>query len=179
VESSRYEPDQYARLVWLVLITPEADSLVSRWRAEHDRAARFGIPAHVTVRTPFLPPERWRDPALSLLQRFLPTDVRLARLENRPGGLVILAEPDEGLREITEAVGLSWPTLPPHKGNRPDLAYHMTVVRTANDRIRSQASEAIAPHLPLRVTGTEMWATDGSLDDGLRHAVVARMQPTT
>lgn len=163
--------------MWLLLITPDAESLVGRWRAEHDHAARFGIPAHVTVRTPFLPPERWRDPAFSRLERFLPTDVTLARLENRPGGLVIIVEPDDELREITEAVGLSWPTLPPHKGNRPDLAYHMTVVRTVSERIRSQASEAIAPHLPLRVTGTEMWATDGSPEDGLRHAVVARMPP--
>jgi hypothetical protein len=53
----------------------------------------------------------------------------------------------------------------------------MTVVRTENDRIRAEASEAIAPHLPLRVTGTEMWASAGSLEDGLQHAVVARMRP--
>jgi 2'-5' RNA ligase superfamily len=164
-------------LVWLLLITPDAESLVGRWRAEHDYAARFGIPAHVTVRTPFLPPERWRDPAFSLLARFLPTDLTLARLENRPGGLVIIVEPDDELRDITRAVTMSWPALPPHKGNRPDLAYHMTVVRTANDRIRSEAAEALAPRLPLRVTGTEMWATAGSLKDGQRHAVVARMQP--
>ena len=163
--------------MWLLLVTPDAESLVGRWRAEHDYAARFGIPAHVTVRTPFLPPERWRDPAFSQLEKFLPTDVTLAHLENRPGGLVIVVEPDDELREITGAVTMSWPALPPHKGNRPDLAYHMTVVRTANDRIRSEAAEAIAPHLPLRVSGTEMWATAGSLKDGQRHAVVARMQP--
>jgi hypothetical protein len=160
--------------MWLLLITPDADSLVGRWRAEHDVAARFGIPAHVTVRTPFLQPGCWRDPALSLLERFLPIDVTLSHLENRPGALVLIVEPDDGLREITEAVALSWPSLPPHKEGRPDLAYHMTVVRTANDSIRSQAWEAMAPHLPLRVTGTEMWASEGSLEDGLRHALVAR-----
>jgi 2'-5' RNA ligase superfamily len=164
--------------VWLLLITPDAESLVGRWRAEHDYAARFGVPAHVTVRTPFLPPERWQDPALSLLERFLPIDVTLPRLENRPGALVIVVEPDDELREITEAVGLSWPTLPPHKGNRPDLAYHMTVARTPDDRVREQAREAIEPHLPLQVTGTEMWTTHGSPENGLRHAVVAQMPPT-
>jgi len=51
----------------------------------------------------------------------------------------------------------------------------MTVVRTANDRVRSDAHEAIAPHLPLRVTGTEMWASAGTLEDGLHHAVVATL----
>jgi len=158
-------------------MTPEAESLVDRWRAEHDPAARFGIPAHVTVRTPFLPPDEWQDPAFSSLERFLPIDVTLARLENRPGALVLLAEPDGGLRAITDGASSCWPTLPPHKGNRPDLAYHMTVVRTASDRVRSQAWQAIAPHLPIRVTGTEMWASSGTLEDGLQHAVVVRMPP--
>jgi len=158
-------------------MTPEAESLVDPWRAEHDPAARFGIPAHVTVRTPFLPPDEWQDPAFSSLERFLPIDVTLARLENRPGALVLLAEPDGGLRAITDGASSCWPTLPPHKGNRPDLAYHMTVVRTASDRVRSQAWQAIAPHLPIRVTGTEMWASSGTLEDGLQHAVVVRMPP--
>ena len=165
--------------MWLLLITPDAESLIGRWRAEHDvYATRFGIPAHVTVRTPFLPPERWRDPALSLLDRFLPIELTLARLDDRPGALVVVVEPDDGLRAITEAVGRHWPALPPHKGNRPDLAYHMTVVRTANDAVRSDAWDAIAPRLPLQVTGTEWWATAGSPEEGMRRAVVARMRPT-
>jgi hypothetical protein len=163
--------------VWLLLITPDAEPLVGRWRAEHDVAARYGIPAHVTVRTPFLPPEQWSDPALSSLARFLPIEVTLARLEDRPGALVVVVEPDDELRELTEAVGLQWPTLPPHKDNRPDLAYHFTVVRTPNDRIRSEAWEAIAPQLPLKAGGTEMWASAGSLEEGLRHTVLARTPP--
>ena len=158
-------------------MTPGAESLVDPWRAHHDAAARYGISAHVTVRTPFLPPERWADPAVSSLERFLPTEVTLARLENRPGALVLLAEPDDLLRAITDAVTATWPTLPPHRGNRPDLAYHMTVVRTADDGVRSEAREAIEPHLPLRVAGTELWASTGTLEDGLQHAVVARMRP--
>lgn len=169
----REGPTQYARFVWLVLVTPDADSLVGTWRAEHDPAARFGIPAHVTVRTPFLAPERWGDPSPEPLDRFLPVDVTLARLENRPGGLVILVEPDDALRALTDAVGRSWPSLPPHKDNRPDLAYHVTVVRTDDERIRSKASEAIEPELPLRVAGTELWAVAGSHAEGLLHAVVA------
>lgn len=158
----------------LLLITPAAEPLVDRWRAEHDWAARVGIPAHVTVRTPFLVPEQWSDPAVSVLERFLPLDVTLARLDERPQALVIIVEPDDELRGITEAVTAAWPTLRPHKNDRPDLGYHMTIVRTADNRVRSDASEAIAPHLPLRVTGTEMWAADGSAEDGVQLAVVAR-----
>ena len=125
--------------MWLLLITPDAEPLVGRWRAEHDVAARYGIPAHVTHRTPFLPHEQSREPAMSSLERNLPPEETHARLEDRRGALVVVVEPDDELRELTEAVGSQWPSLPPHKDNRPDLAYHFTVVRTPNERIRSQA----------------------------------------
>jgi hypothetical protein len=163
--------------MWLLLVTPDAEPLVGRWRADHDVAASFGIPAHVTVRTPFLSPDRWREPSVSLLESLIPVDLTLARLEDRPGGLVVLVEPDDELRAMTEAVSKQWPTLPPHKGNRPDLAYHITVVRTDDRRTRSEAWDAIAPHLPLRVSGTELWASAGSPEEGLRHAVLARTPP--
>jgi hypothetical protein len=159
--------------MWLLLITPGAEPLVGRWRADHDAAARDGIPAHVTVRTPFLASEHWRHPRLGELSRLLPVELTLARLEDRPGALVILVEPDDGLRAITDAVGSAWPALPPHKGNRPDLAYHLTVVRTEDEGIRSEAAEEISPQLPLRVSGTEFWASEGVLGEKLRHAVVA------
>jgi hypothetical protein len=159
--------------VWLLLITPEAEPLVGNWRAEHDAAARDGIPAHVTVRTPFLQAEHWSDPRLAALSDLLPVEVTLARLENRPGALVIVVKPDHGLRELTDAVGSTWPELPPHKGNRPDLAYHMTVVRTEDEALRSRAADEISPHLPLEVSGTEFWASEGVLGEKLKHAVVA------
>jgi hypothetical protein len=163
------------RDVWLLLVTPDAEPLVAPWRAEHDWAARFGIPAHVTLRTPFLPPERWADPTLgSTLETFLPVPMTLARLEDRAGALVILVEPEERLREITNATTRAWAMLPPHKADRATFAYHLTVVRTLDRAVRAEASEIIAPLLPLSVTGTEMWATAGSAETGLRHAVVAK-----
>ncbi len=86
---------------------------------------------------------------------------------------MIVVEPDHELREITDAIGSAWPTLPPHKGNRPDFAYHLTVVRTEDEDIRSNAADEISPHLPLRVSGTEIWAIEGVPGENLKHAVVA------
>lgn len=103
----------------------------------------------MTIRQPFVPPFRWRDLSIApLLERFLPVDVTLSRLEDRPGGLVILAEPDDQLRAMTEAVSVQWPELAPHKGNRPDFAYHVTVVRTEDRAVRAAALDAIAPQRP-------------------------------
>lgn len=163
----------------LLLVTPAAEPLVGRWRAEHDWAARHGIPAHVTIRLPFLPPEQWRDPSIALLlEGLLPVDATLSRLEDRPGALVILAEPDDQLRAMTEAVSAQWPELAPHKGDRPDFAYHVTVVRTEDRVVRAAAADAIAPQLPLQVVGSEVWAAQGSAEAGVVHAVLATTRKT-
>jgi hypothetical protein len=97
-------------------------------------------------------------------------------LEDRPGALVVVAEPDDELRRITAAIGEEWPSLPPHKDGRADLAYHVTVVRTPAAHLRAEATAAIAPHLPLRVRGTAFVAAFGSPESGAVHAVVATAQ---
>jgi 2'-5' RNA ligase superfamily len=158
--------------MWLLLVTPDAEPLVGRWRVEHDWAARCGIPAHVTVRTPFLPSGRSLESGLEALHRLLPVDVTLARLEDRPGALVLLVEPDHELRDLTDAVSAEWPGMPTHKGGRPDVAYHVTVVRTKDDRVRTRAWDDIAPRLPARVGGTELWAVEGI--PSLSATIVAR-----
>jgi len=158
-------------------MTPDADPLVERWRAEHDWAARFGVTAHVTVRTPFLDANEWPDAWSDELTALLPVKLTLATLENRPGALVILVQPDDQLQALTRAVGTIWPGLPPHKPNFERPAYHVTVVRTRDTEIRRRAADAIAPHLPLEVTGTALWATHGSAE-GLIHSVVATAPAT-
>jgi 2'-5' RNA ligase len=157
----------------LLLLTPGADPLLGQWRAKHDWAARHGIPAHVTVRMPFLEPQEWGDLCPPALTQMLPIELTLARLEDRPGALVVVVEPDDALRDLTATVGALWPSLPPHKGDRADFAYHLTVVRTEDPLIRSHAWKAIAPHLPMKVTGVELWAAHGSPDDGVEHTVLA------
>jgi 2'-5' RNA ligase superfamily len=159
--------------MFLLLMTPSADSLVEPWRAEHDWAARFGVTAHVTVRTPFLEPDEWPDVWTDQLTALLPVKLTLACLEDRPGALVILVQPDDQLQALTQAVGTIWTRLPPHKPNFEHPAYHMTVVRTQDSEIRRRASDAIAPHLPMEVTGTALWAAHGSPETGHVHTVVA------
>lgn len=158
----------------LLLVTPDAEPLVGRWREEHDWAASFGIPSHVTVRSPFLPRESWDANVAAALGEFLPVPVTLARLDHRPGAIVILVEPDGELRRLTMAATAAWPTLPPHKDGRLDVAYHITVVRTRDSALRRRAWREIEPQLPLGVLGTELWAAEGSRETGATHTVVAR-----
>jgi hypothetical protein len=122
--------------------------VLGRWREEHDWTAQNGLPTHVSVRVP-LPGDVDLEPARALrAAEPLPVTVTLARVEDRPGALVAVAEPDAELRRLTERLD-ALGDLPPHREGRPDLAYHATIVRTADADVRRAAADAIEPLLPL------------------------------
>jgi 2'-5' RNA ligase superfamily len=68
----------------VLVVVPEAESVVADYRADLDPAAGLGVPAHVTVLYPFVPPERVDDAVISALQRTVRSvaafDVTFARL---------------------------------------------------------------------------------------------------
>lgn len=78
----------------IVVPVPEADALVGEWRAAYDPAARLGVPAHVTLLYPFLPPPV-PDAALARLAalvRAVPAwQARFSALADFPGGVLYLA----------------------------------------------------------------------------------------
>src|SRR5215831_9843437 len=53
----------------LLVPVPAAEPIVGRHRARHDAAARDGVPAHVTVLYPFLPPAGIGESLLASLGR--------------------------------------------------------------------------------------------------------------
>jgi hypothetical protein len=122
--------------------------VLGRWRAEHDWTARNALPTHVSVRVPVSVEADLAPARVVRAAQPLPVSVTLARLEDRPGALVAVVEPDLELRRLTERLD-ALGDLPPHRDGRPDLAYHATIVRTPDPEIRRAAADAIAPLLPL------------------------------
>src|SRR5262245_17605350 len=53
----------------LIVAVPEAERAVARFRAALDLAAGWGVPAHVTVLYPFLPPQRINEDVLTTLSQ--------------------------------------------------------------------------------------------------------------
>ena len=47
---------------------PEAEPLVSAWRAQHDWSAQRGVPAHITILYPFVPTEKVDEGLLTQLR---------------------------------------------------------------------------------------------------------------
>ncbi|SCE78798.1 2'-5' RNA ligase family protein [Micromonospora saelicesensis] len=144
------EPTQTA----LIVPIPEAEDAVGRFRASLDRAASWGVPAHVTVLYPFLPPQQIDEQALAVLReafagipRF---DVVLTHVDWFGDSVVWLApRPDRPFRDLTEAVWQRFPEAPPYGGAHSEVVPHLTIGHDAAKPVLSHAAETISAHLPI------------------------------
>ena len=132
-------------------------------------AARAGVPAHVTILVPFVPPQEI-DPALVERLRALFAPVRafeftLARVERWEPGIVWLApEPDAPFRALTQAVEATWPEHPGYGGEHDENIPHLTVTQDVDDATVERVTEAVRVELPIRARAksVELWTEDES-----------------
>ncbi|GAA0915600.1 2'-5' RNA ligase family protein [Nonomuraea longicatena] len=143
----------------LTVRIPAAEPVVGRWRAAHDPSAAYGVPPHVTVLYPFLPPDRVDvDELRRLFAEHEPFDLRFERTARLPGLLYLAPEPDGPLRELTDAVAARWPEAPPYRNAHPGDVPHLTVATSALDEVEDGLTG-----LPVtwRVGGVTLSAFDG------------------
>lgn len=117
-----------AATVSAVLVpVPEAERVVSRHRARLDAAAALGVPAHVTVLYPFVPPSAITPVTLESLARAVASMGAfgcqfLATGWFGPDVLWLAPEPGEPFRTLTRAVAAAFPGYPPYGGAYADGA---------------------------------------------------------
>ncbi|MBQ1032768.1 2'-5' RNA ligase family protein [Micromonospora sp. C97] len=144
------EPTQTA----LIVPIPEAEEAVGRFRASLDRAASWGVPAHVTVLYPFLPPQQIDERALAALRdtiagipRF---DVALTHVDWFGDTVLWLApQPHRPFRDLTGAVWRRFPEAPPYGGAHSDVVPHLTIGHDADKPVLTHAAETVAAYLPI------------------------------
>lgn len=133
-----------------------AESVVGPHRDRLDRAAGWGIPAHVTVLYPFLPPDALNDDALGRLGTAIASEPEFDATFSETGwfGSDVLwlgPEPAELFRRLTLAVWQAFPDSPPYGGAFDDIHPHVTVgersMGAAGDLER--AEDDVRPRLPL------------------------------
>lgn len=139
----------------LIVVVPEAEPVVGPWRATLDRAAAWGVPAHITVLYPFLHPDAvdgavLRD--LAAVVRTVPRfDVTLSHVDFFDDRVVWLApRPQEPLLGLTRAVWRRFPQAPPYGGAFDDVVPHLTVGHDAGLPALRRAAAAVAAQLPVR-----------------------------
>lgn len=151
----------------LLVPVPEAEPLVRRWRERLDRSAAMGVPAHVTILYPFVPPAEIDDRLLEELRSLFGQVPRFdyALTEARWFGedvLWLAPAPDTGFRRLIEAVVARYPRYPPYGRPEQEVVPHLTVGDSGGQEALRAAEAALRPQLPVRASATEVWLVEAT-----------------
>lgn len=139
----------------LVVLVPALDTLVGAYRERHDPAAAWGVPAHVTVLYPFVPPSRLdagvRARVAGLVESVPGFAVTYRRCRWFDDAVLwVEPEPPEPFARLTASVAAEFPEHPPYAGTY-DPVPHLTVGHAEHagpDELRA-ADAAVARALPI------------------------------
>jgi len=141
----------------VLVLVPEADGAVAEHRAHLDMAASWGVPAHLSVVYPFVPPADVDDEVLARLAAALGSvpafDCTFARTEWFGDDVLWLApEPDAPFRKLITAVVAEFPAHLPYGGLYEEPVPHLTVgeLRLGSAEELAAAQRAVSAHLPIR-----------------------------
>lgn len=146
------EPTESAVIVPIA----SAEAAVGGHRLRFDEAASQGVPAHVTVVYPFVPPLSIDESVLRRLTAVCAAarsfDCSFNRCRWFGDQVLWLApDPDQDFRNLTAAVVHEFPAHPPYEGAFDDLVPHLTVGQTGRataSQLRAAEAE-IRPQLPI------------------------------
>ena len=149
----------------VLIPVPQADSVVGRWRYEHDPVAAAGVPAHVTLVVPWLPPDEITDADLDELEAEL-ADVRafdfsLARVEWFGRRVLWVApEPAEPFLKLTHRLADRFGT-PPWEDEFDEVIPHLTVAHASDGVELVPIAADVTTRLPISCRATEIWVMVG------------------
>jgi 2'-5' RNA ligase len=144
----------------VVIEVPQVAPLVDGWRRQHTDDAPLGVPAHVTLLTPWVPAEQIDEQVeqrlADLLREADAFDFVLRRTARfREGPLLYLPpEPPEPFVRLTEAIAAEWPEHPPYEGIHDTIVPHLTVAQ-ADDGLLDEIADVLEPELPIESRATE------------------------
>jgi 2'-5' RNA ligase len=166
----------------VLIPVPDAEPLVERWRMAHDPSAPAGVPAHITLLVPWIPPERLGDDDLAALEQLFadvaPFDFALTKVGWFGDKVLWLSPaPATPFVDLTRRVAERFGT-PPWGGEFSEVVPHLTVglvdgartVRTAvaratrspdGSRNLRRAADTLSARLPVACRAQEVWVMVG------------------
>jgi 2'-5' RNA ligase len=156
----------------LLLPVPAAEAVVGAHRARLDPNARDGVPAHLTVLYPFLPPAEIGPGVLAELSRLLAGVPRFSFILDQvrwfDESVVWLGPADESpFRALTELAAEAYPGCSPYGGIYEDVVPHLTIGHAGGLAELRAAAEAVRPLLPIATEATEVTLMAGPRPGGL------------
>jgi 2'-5' RNA ligase len=141
----------------LVVLIPEAESLVEYFRKRFDPSAAVGVPAHVTILYPFKPPDELTSDITATLQELflkLPSfTTSFFTVQQFPNALYLAPDPAEPFRQLTKAIARVFPDTPPYGGEFKEIIPHLTVAQVSDlkqmEEITADFHKAAKDKLPI------------------------------
>lgn len=150
----------------LIVEVPDAEPAVDSLRRQHDANAHIGVPAHVTVLSPWVPPVSLTDTHLADLHDLIGShaafgmcldDVAWFTGDDQPHVLYLRVAYPTPFRRLTRAVTAQWPEWPPYGGaHGPNPAPHLTIGVSDDRAPLEQAAIDVRPHLPIHTTVSQL-----------------------
>jgi 2'-5' RNA ligase len=144
----------------LVVPVDDAEPIVSHMRWLHDPVARCGVPAHITLLYPFLPPSRVLNEIDALARLFAAVPgfaFSLTGVRRFPATAYLHPDPPDGFVELTEMIERHWPEFPPYRGAFSTVIPHLTVADHAGTDVLDDVERMVSIHLPLECRATSAW----------------------
>lgn len=150
----------------VVVTFPAAESIVATYRAELDTAARWGVPAHVTVLFPFVPPSLLTGSELESVAalaretpRFAVRFDRTAWFDDRV--LWLAPYEDSAFRTLTTQMAALFPAYPPYEGRIDEPTPHLTIADNAPLANMRAAEREVSMALPFEADATHLTVLRG------------------
>ena len=145
----------------LLLLVPAAEAAVGAHRARLDPAGRDGVPAHLTVLYPFLPPDEIGPGVLADLAGLFAGAPRFSFVLDQVrwfGESVVWLRPsDESpFRALAELAVTAYPSCSPYDGAHEDVVPHLTIGHDGDPAEMRVAADAVRPLLPIAAAATEV-----------------------
>ncbi len=145
----------------LLLPVPAAESSVGQHRARLDQAARDGVPAHITVLYPFLPPAGIDAALLASLSQMFAGHAAFGFTLDKIGWFgeqVVWLGPRDAapFSALTHQVVAAFPSCPPYGGRHAEVIPHLTIGHAGGPQALQAAAESVRPCLPIEAVATEV-----------------------
>lgn len=152
----------------LLVEVPAAEPIVSRHRSRWDFIAAWGVPAHLTVLYPFMPPALIGPEVLERLSEDLAGvpafELRLTSCSWFDDQALWLAPEDSRpLAKLIELVSAAFPSYPPYEGQFAEVVPHLTVGDTGGRAELARVQAEVTSLLPVseHVSAVTLLESDG------------------
>ena len=144
-----------------IIVPVQVPVAVGRLRDRMDPSASQGVPAHVTLIYPFMPPDLLKDDVRRTVEQIIAAEAAfpfvLSSVGRWPNVVYLVPEPSEPFRRMTSSLAAAFPDYPPYEGVHPDVVPHLTVAAEVPEDYLAAAEHALPPMLPIRDVAREAW----------------------